>query len=75
MLEFALTRLWETQRHKTLTFEGYHEMGGIGGVLDQVAEEQIAGLTATAAERLDHALIRLVRVPPTARVRLPVSVS
>ena len=63
LLEFALTRLWETQRHKTLTFEGYHEMGGIGGVLDQVAEEQIAGLTATAAERLDHALIRLVRVP------------
>ncbi|MGO8961067.1 MAG: trypsin-like peptidase domain-containing protein [Streptosporangiaceae bacterium] len=64
LLEFTLTRLWETQRHKKLTLENYNAMGRIAGALDQVADEQVARLTDTAADRLDQVLIRLVRVAP-----------
>ena len=63
LLEFALTRLWATQRRRTLTFEDYRAMGGIVGVLDQVAEEQVAVLPDAVADRLDRVLIRLVRLP------------
>ena len=66
LLEFTLTRLWETQRHKKLTLENYNAMGRIAGALDQVADEQVARLTDTAADRLDQVLIRLVRVVPDA---------
>ena len=63
LLEFTLTKLWETQRHKILTLAGYHEMGGVRGALDRFAEERAAQLTETAAEVLDRVLLRLVRVP------------
>ena len=63
LLEFTLTQLWGTQRRKTLTFEGYHEMGGVSGALDRFAEERVGQLTQTAAEVLDRVLLRLVRTP------------
>ncbi len=37
VLQFALTRLWETQRGKALTFAGHHDMGGVRGALDRFA--------------------------------------
>ena len=61
LLEFTLTRLWETQRHKTLTFTGYRQMGGVQGALDQFAGESAARLPRTAAEALDRVLLKLVR--------------
>ena len=64
LLAFTLNRLWETQRHATLTFGGYRSIGEVTGVLDQVAEKQMAQLTGTTADRLDQALLRLVRVTP-----------
>ena len=64
LLEFTLTRLWETQRHRELTFEGYNAMGEVAGALEQVAEEQMKQFTGTAPDRLDHVLLRLVRVTP-----------
>ena len=63
VLEFTLTRLWQAQRRKTLTFAGYHAMGGVRGALDRFADQQAAQLSDTAAELLDRVLLRLVRVP------------
>ena len=63
VLEFMLTRLWNTQRHKTLTFRGYHSIGSVRGALDRFAEGQAAKLGDTAAEILDRVLLRLVRIP------------
>lgn len=61
LLEFTLTRLWETQRNKTLNLVGYHQMGGVHGALDQFAEESAARLTGTSAKALDQVLLKLVR--------------
>ena len=63
VLEFTLTKLWETQHHKTLTFQGYHQMGGVRGALDGFADEKTAQLTDAAAHLLDQVLLRLVRTP------------
>ena len=63
LLEFTLTKLWDTQRHKTLTHAGYHTMGGVRGALDRFAEDRAAQLRGTAAEVLDRILLRLVRTP------------
>ncbi len=61
VLEFTLTQLWETQQRNTITFSGYHAMGGVRGALDQFAKQETAQLGDTAAEVLDHVLLRLVR--------------
>jgi WD40 repeat protein len=63
LLEFTLTRLWETQRHKTLTFAGYHAMGGVRGAMDWFAQDKTEQLGDAAAEVLDRVLLRLVRIP------------
>ena len=63
VLEFTLTRLWKTQRRKTLTFAGYHFMGSVRGALDRFAEDQATQLGDTTAAVLDRVLLRLVRVP------------
>ena len=61
LLEFTLTKLWETQHHKTLTFTGYRQMGGVHGALDQFAGESAALLTHAAPGALDRLLLKLVR--------------
>jgi WD40 repeat protein len=61
LLEFTLTMLWKAQRRRTLTFSGYHEMGGVHGALEQVAEESASRLAPDAAEVLDRVLLKLVR--------------
>ena len=63
VLEFTLTKLWGTQHQKTLTFMGYHQMGGVNGALNRFADEKAADLTDTAAYLLDRVLLRLVRTP------------
>ena len=60
LLEFTLTQLWDRQRGKTITFAGYHEMGGVRGALNRFAKEKAAELTGTAADVLDRVLLRLV---------------
>jgi WD40 repeat protein len=61
LLEFTMAKLWETQRGKTLTFVGYHAMGGVGGALDRFAVESARRLTGTEAAALDRTLLKLVR--------------
>jgi WD40 repeat protein len=63
LLEFTLTKLWETQRRKTLTFTGYHQMGGVRGALNRFAEERAAQLTDTSEDVVNRVLLRLVRTP------------
>jgi hypothetical protein len=63
LLEFTLTRLWDTQRHKELNFAGYHGMGGVQGTLDRFAEEQVAALRDSSSDVVDRVLLRLVRIP------------
>jgi hypothetical protein len=60
LLEFTLTKLWGTQRRRTLTFVGDHQMGGVQGALDRFAEETAVQLTETAGEVLDQVLLKLV---------------
>jgi len=61
LLEFTLMKLWETQRHKTLTFVGYNSMGGVRGALDRFARDAATQLDDTATDLLDRVLLRLVR--------------
>ena len=61
LLEFTLTKLWGTQRRRTLTFAGYHQMGGVHGALDRFAKEKTTQFTKTAAEGFNQVLLRLVR--------------
>jgi WD40 repeat protein len=70
LLQFTLTRLWETQRHRTLTFAGYHAIGGVTGALDQFVD-QVQELTYLSDDVVNRALLRLVRgaTDPTDRVR------
>jgi hypothetical protein len=62
LLEFTLTRLWHTQRRKTVDFTGYQAMGGVAGALDQFADQQARALAGLGAEVVDRMLLRLVRV-------------
>jgi WD40 repeat protein len=76
LVQFTLTRLWGTQRRRTITFSGYYELGGVRGALDQFAEEQAARLTGTSPEDLDRVLLRLVSgmagdARPATRRRVP----
>jgi WD40 repeat protein len=61
LLQFTLTQLWATQTQKTVTFTGYHSMGGVQGALDQVADQQLHELAQLPDEVVDRALLRLVR--------------
>ena len=61
LLEFTLTMLWKAQRRRTLTFAGYHKMGGVHAALEQVAEESATRLAPDAAGIIDRVLLRLVR--------------
>ena len=63
LLQFTLTRLWETQRRKTLSFVGYYEIGAVRGALNQFAEQQTRGLDDEAMMILDRVLLRLVHTP------------
>ena len=61
LLQFTLTRLWQTQRRKLMDFNGYHAMGGVRGALDRFAEQQVSELRDVTAEVIDRVLLRLVR--------------
>ena len=61
LLEFTLTRLWATQKRKTLDLAGYRAMGGVRGALNFVADQQASEFRGAAADELDRVLLRLVR--------------
>ena len=69
LAQFTLTRLWNTQRRKTLSFFGYNKIGGVSGALDQFAEQHLRNLPRQFAAVADQVLLRLVHTP-AAELRL-----
>jgi len=61
LLQFTLSRLWQTQRRKTVDFTSYHAMGGVRGALDRFADHQVAKLRGVTGDVVDRMLLRLVR--------------
>jgi WD40 repeat protein/V8-like Glu-specific endopeptidase len=66
LLQFTLTRLWDTQRRKTLGWAGYRAIGGVAGALNHFAKQQTASLPPDTERVLDRTLLYLVRTPPGA---------
>ncbi|MGI5179034.1 trypsin-like peptidase domain-containing protein [Dactylosporangium sp. CA-152071] len=62
LLEFMLTRLWQTQRKRLIDYTGYRHLGEIGEVLDQFADSQIAKVADTPRALLDQVLLSLVQL-------------
>ena len=48
---------------KTLSFDGYHQMGGVSGALDRFAEQQMSTLADDTVEIVERLLLRLVHTP------------
>ena len=73
-LEFTLTKLWETQRQKKLSFAAYHKLGGVAHALDKYAEGVLGQLTtqrnAANEDFINSVLLRLVRTVDANGMRL-----
>jgi WD40 repeat protein/energy-coupling factor transporter ATP-binding protein EcfA2 len=64
LLEYALTGLWSKSQDRTLTNDGYKEIGGVTGALAQRAEAEFERFTSAeqaAARRLFSRLVRVAR--------------
>ena len=73
LLGFTLDRLWSTQAKGMLSFQAYHQLGGVKGALAIYAEHAWANVPDTDKPAARRLLPRLVRVPigseaPTRRV-------
>jgi formylglycine-generating enzyme required for sulfatase activity/transcriptional regulator with XRE-family HTH domain len=62
LLEFALTRLWETRVGQTLTHEGYDRIGRLSGAIASRAEDVYRSLSAEQQYTARQLFIRLVQV-------------
>ncbi|WP_413168040.1 CHAT domain-containing protein [Capilliphycus salinus ALCB114379] len=61
LLEFALTRLWEKQKHRTLTHSAYSEIGGVKKAIANHAEQVYQKLTETEKQQAQRIFLQLVR--------------
>ncbi|MFZ1027001.1 MAG: CHAT domain-containing protein [Limnoraphis robusta] len=61
LLEFALTRLWEKQKHRTLTHSAYDEIGGVKKAIANHAEQVYQKLTETEKQQAQRIFLQLVR--------------
>ncbi|UBU09728.1 nSTAND1 domain-containing NTPase [Nonomuraea gerenzanensis] len=62
LLEFTLTELWAMQTKRQLTFDHYHELGGVAGALNRHAEEVYRKLCAEFDEgNIRRVLLAMVR--------------
>ena len=62
LLEFTLTELWGAQREHRLSFDDYHEIGGVAGALNRHAERIYTGLTDRFGEaRIRRVLLLMIR--------------
>lgn len=61
LLQFFLTKLWDTQRRREISFSGYAQLGGVHGTLNHFAEERAAALPPGREAVLNRVLLRLVR--------------
>jgi WD40 repeat protein len=61
LLEFALTRLWEKQKHRRLTHQAYQEIGGVKKAIANHAEQVYQKLSETEKQQAQRIFLQLVR--------------
>ena len=61
LLEFALTRLWQTRQHGKFTHAAYLEMGGVKQALAKQAEAIYNKLSRTEQDQAKRIFVQLVR--------------
>ncbi|MCP9293195.1 MAG: CHAT domain-containing protein [Planktothrix agardhii LY1] len=61
LLEFALTRLWEKQKNRTLTHAAYQEIGGVKKAIANHAEQVYQKLSETEKQQAQRIFVQLVR--------------
>ena len=61
LLEFALSKLWETQRYRTLTHASYNDIGGVEHALAFYAEQVYDQLTSEEQRQVQRIFTQLVR--------------
>ncbi|MEA5518209.1 CHAT domain-containing protein, partial [Limnoraphis robusta] len=61
LLEFALTRLWEKQKYRTLTHAAYDEIGGVKKAIANHAEQVYQKLSDTEKQQAQRIFLQLVR--------------
>ena len=61
LLEFALTSLWDKQKKRQLTHEGYQAIGEVEGALAGHAEKVFGKFPAEKQSSLKHVFTQLVR--------------
>jgi WD40 repeat protein len=61
LLEFALTRLWEKQKNRTLTHAAYEEIGGVKKAIANHAEQVYQKLSETEKQQAQRIFVQLVR--------------
>jgi hypothetical protein len=64
LLEYALDQLYERRRGSSLTFEAYHEFGGLPGSIAATAEQCVAEQPGEGRDALARVLRLLVRIDP-----------
>lgn len=69
LLSHALLGTWQRAERKTLTVADYYATGGIGGAVQQSAEEVFAGLTADQQRLARRIFLRLVNVDDDTQTR------
>jgi WD40 repeat protein len=62
LLEFALTQLWEKQKHRRLTHQAYEEIGGIKRAIIKTAEQIYNQLSPQEQEQVRNIFVRLTRL-------------
>ena len=61
LLEFALTRLWERQRGRTLTLKAYRDLGGVAATLTSYADQCFARLSPQERDAAQRIFAELVQ--------------
>lgn len=65
LMQHALTELANRHRNRLLTFEAYHETGGVDAALGKRAEEVFAALSQRERAAAEYVFLRLVSVDET----------
>ncbi|MFF7635361.1 ATP-binding protein [Kitasatospora sp. NPDC008050] len=62
LLEFALTELWPLQHGRQISFDSFHQLGGVSGALNQHAEIVFSSvLESFEASRIRRVLLAMTR--------------
>ena len=61
LLQDTLEQLWKHRKGNRFTHEAYNKLGGIGGALNQKADQFYEGLTQEEQEQCKHIFLELVK--------------